>query len=66
MHEISLDEEVVRGMFCHVAPSRVGLAVVIPILNGDEDGNQVVAHDEEDEQNDAVSDEHVEKGEAES
>lgn len=66
MHEIPLDEEVVRGWFCHMASSRVSVAVIISILNGDEEGNQVVAHNEEDEQNDAVSDEHVEKREAES
>jgi ferredoxin len=43
----------------------VCVAVVGSILDGDVEGDEVVADDEEDEQEDTVSDEHVEEGESE-
>lgn len=41
--------------------SWMGVAIVVSILDGDEDGDEVVADDEQDEQEDAVADEHIEK-----
>ena len=44
----------------------MGVAVVSPILDGDDERNEVVADDEQDEQDQAVSDEHVEQRKSES
>lgn len=54
-----------RGWFRHMGHGRVCVAIIGSILNGDVEGDEVVADDEEDEQQEAVADEHVEEGESE-
>lgn len=64
MHEIPLSEEVMRSWgFNHCGMS---IAIVVSILDWDEDRDQVVADDEENEKKDAVADEHIKKGESKS
>ena len=56
----------VLGWFGRTNYGGVGVAVFSPILDGDDERNEVVADDEQDEQDQAVSDEHVEQRKSES